>query len=134
MDKYLQCAEELIKKNTKYIRAMLRYIWKKHIRTTSRFLGLSCSLFVHALRISTQFLQISGSLCPKRYSQGTHGEGCFIDLVTTCTANRCICMRNSFCEKSAIINMKTCGGTIIVMLFFSGRRLGHKVRKTNSVK
>ena len=48
------------------------------------------------MRRSNQSLQIFKSLWPKIYSQGTHGEGCFLLLVIPCTTNRCICMSIRF--------------------------------------
>lgn len=69
---------------------------EKHIIFTMRLLGLSCSLFMHVFICSTQVLQVCWSLWPKIYSQGTHGDGLFLGLVTVCMTNRFICMSNSF--------------------------------------
>lgn len=69
---------------------------KKCSISTIKFFGLPLSLFMHEMRRWNQSLQIFKSLWPKIYSQGTHGEGCFLLLVIPCTTNRCICMSTRF--------------------------------------
>lgn len=82
--------------------ATLRVCWsamvvkRRRKETTIRFFGLPPSLFMHEMRRSNQSVHIFKSLWPKIYSQGTHGEGCFLLLVIPCTTKRCICMNIRF--------------------------------------